>query len=147
VEEALNDITSKFGLLVLFQPAGYDTTISLPFTKAVAPAIELAGPDAVTPVSRIIRSSVIGPFPFALKRYKYDTISPATAWFGCMYAYAAGVDVEVVVTVSVGVKVDVNVCVNVAVNVDDNVHVSVGVNVDVSVCVRVGVNVDDNVHV
>jgi hypothetical protein len=49
VETASNDIMSKFGFDALFHPAGYETTISLPDMFAVAPVIELAGPDAVTP--------------------------------------------------------------------------------------------------
>jgi hypothetical protein len=73
----------------------------------MAPVIELAAPDSFTPGSSIICRSVIGPFPFAIKWYEYDAASPATAWTGCMYAYAAGVDVDVVVIVGVTVCVTV----------------------------------------
>jgi hypothetical protein len=107
VETALNDIISKFGSDALFQPAGYDTIISFGSSVIAAPAIELAAPDSFTPGSSIICRSVIGPFPVAPSLYEYETISPATAWFGCIYAYAAGVDVDVVVIegVTVGVTV------------------------------------------
>jgi len=118
---------------------------------AVAPVIELTGTDTFTPDSSIILSSVIGPFPFALKWYKYETVSPVTAWLGCMYAYAAGVAVDVMVTVGVFVGVAVNVpvfvTVNVAVFVTVNVAVAVTVNVAVCVIVNVGVFVIVNVAV
>ena len=42
---------SKFGLLPLFHPLAYVITISSPIISALAPGIELAGADAVIPVS------------------------------------------------------------------------------------------------
>ena len=56
---------SKFGLLPLFHPPTYVITISSPIMLALAPVIELVGPDAVTPASIFILASVIGPSPAA----------------------------------------------------------------------------------
>mgnify|MGYP007040060656 CR=1 FL=1 len=49
----------------MFHALAYVTTISSPIMPALAPGIELTTPVAFTPVSSIIRASVIGPCPAA----------------------------------------------------------------------------------
>jgi hypothetical protein len=139
---------SKSGLLTPFHAVPYITSISFDtFIVTLAPAIELPGygPVTDTPAGSTILRSVIGPSPFADTLYVYMTSSPATAWIGSMYAYAAGVDVYV--TVIVGVAVYVGVKVSVAVNVGVSVGVAVPVGVSVGVAVNVGVSVGVAVYV
>src|ERR1035437_6266088 len=117
-------MVSKLGPEKMFHPAAYVTCILPPDTIAEAPGIALMGrPDTFTPLGIIMDNFVIAPSPLAISLYVKPVRSPLTAISGSIYAYAAGVEVNV--GVAVCVTVPVTVCVTVSVTVCVTVSVTV----------------------